>query len=75
MSLTYESEQEEITQRYKDLNSKVEAEEKKAKSTNRFLETIQKYEKVTELNRSMLCELIDSIYVYQAEGAGKKRQQ
>ena len=75
MSLTYESEQEEITQRYKNLKSKVEAEEKKTKSTNQFLETIQKYEKVTELNRSMLCELIDSIHVYQAEGMGKNRQQ
>lgn len=75
MSLTYESEQKEVTQRYKDLQSKVEAEEKKTASTNKFMETIRKYEKVTELNRSMLCELIDSIYVYQAEGIGKKRKQ
>ncbi|MCU1842576.1 DUF4368 domain-containing protein, partial [Enterococcus faecium] len=38
-------------------------------------ETISKYKDVTELNRSMLCELIDSIYVYQAEGIGKERTQ
>ena len=43
--------------------------------TNQFLETIRKYETVTELNRSMLVELIDSIYVYQAEGTGKDRKQ
>ena len=39
------------------------------------METIRKYETVTELNRSMLVELIDSIYVYQAEGTGKDRKQ
>lgn len=75
MSTSYEAEQQEINVRYKDLKSKVEAEEKKTKSTNQFLETIQKYENVTELNRSMLCELIDCIYVYQAEGTGDKKQQ
>ena len=42
---------------------------------SQFLETIRKYENVTELNRSMLVELIDSIYVYQAEGTGKERTQ
>lgn len=75
MSLTYESEQKEVTQRYKELQSKVKTEEKKSASTNKFMETIRKYEKVTELNRSMLCELIDSIYVHQAEGIGKERKQ
>lgn len=75
MSASYETEQAEITQRYKDIKSKVEAEEKKTKSTNQFLETIRRYENVTELDRSMLCELIDTIYVYQAEGQGKERQQ
>jgi len=75
MSSTYETEQLEIAERYKDLKSKVESEEKKTKSTNQFLETIRKYENVTELDRSMLCELIDSIHVYQAEGKGNERQQ
>ena len=51
------------------------AEDYKTKNTNQFLETIRKYENVTELNRSMLVELIDSIYVYQAEGTGKERTQ
>lgn len=75
MSFTYESEQNEVTQRYKELQSKVEAEEKKTARTDKFMETIRKYETVTELNRSMLCELVDSIYVYQAEGTGKERKQ
>ncbi|MEI3611413.1 DUF4368 domain-containing protein [Pseudogracilibacillus sp. SO30301A] len=75
MSLTYESEQKEVTQRYKELQSKVNTEEKKTASTNKFMETIRKYETVTELNRSMLCELIDSIYVYQVEGIGRERKQ
>lgn len=57
------------------MKSRVESEAKKTKSTNQFLETIRKCEKVTELNRSMLCERIDSIYVYQSEGKGKQRQQ
>ncbi len=58
-----------------DKYDKERAEEKKTQSTNQFLETIRKYETVTELNRSMLVELIDSIYVYQAEGTGKDRKQ
>lgn len=75
MSLSYESEQKELSANYKDLTAKVESEEKKAQSTNRFLDTIRKYEEVTELDRTMLCELIDCIYVHQAEGTGNKRQQ
>lgn len=75
MSASYESEQKEIAKRQKELKDKIGAEEAKTKSTNQFLDTIRKYENVTELNRSMLCELIDSIYVYQAEGTGKNRTQ
>lgn len=75
MSASYESEQQEIKTRYKDLTAKVEAQEKKISSTNQFLETIQKYKNATELNRSMLVELIDSIYIHQAEGTGKNKTQ
>ena len=75
MSFAYENEQKELTQKRNELKEKIRAEEKKTRSTNQFLETIRKYEKVTELNRSMLVELIDSIYVYQAEGTGKDRKQ
>lgn len=66
---------EELEERRKALKEKIEAEDYKTKNTNKFLETIRKYENVTELNRSMLVELIDSIYVYQAEGTGKERTQ
>ena len=75
MSMTYETEQAEVLQRYRELKLKVKSEEEKVQGTDRFLETISKYKDVTELNRSMLCELIDSIYVYQAEGIGKERTQ
>ena len=75
MSVTYENEQRELEERRKALKEKIEAEDYKTKNTNQFLETIRKYENVTELNRSMLVELIDSIYVYQAEGIGKERTQ
>ncbi|MGX8833063.1 recombinase family protein [Amedibacillus sp. YH-ame6] len=75
MSATYEDEQSEIGKRYENLKSKIEAEEIKSQNTNQFLDTIRKYQNVTELNRTMLCELIDCIYVYQAEGIGKERQQ
>lgn len=72
MSATYEAE---ITKKCESLKVKVEAEELKTQNTNQFLETIRKYQNVTELNRTMLCELIDCIYVYQAEGTGKERTQ
>ena len=75
MSSAYENEQKELTQKRDNLKARIIAEEKKTQSTNQFLETIRKYETVTELNRSMLVELIDSIYVYQAEGTGKDRKQ
>ncbi|MCI8928224.1 MAG: recombinase family protein [Lachnospiraceae bacterium] len=75
MSTAYENEQKELTQKRNDLKAKIKEEEKKTQSTNQFLETIRKYESVTELNRSMLVELIDSIYVYQAEETGRERKQ
>ncbi|MCM0744391.1 recombinase family protein [Clostridioides difficile] len=75
MSNAYENEQRELTNRRDELKGKIEAEEDKTKNTNQFLETIRKYEYVTDLNRSMLVELIDCIYVYQAEGIGRERTQ
>ncbi len=75
MSSDYESEQQELNHKRDERRTKIRAEEKKTQSTNQFLETIRKYETVTELNRSMLVELIDSVYVYQAEGTGKDRRQ
>ncbi len=75
LSSAYENEQRELDQKRNDLKAKIKSEEKKTQNTNQFLETIRKYETVTELNRSMLVELIDSIYVYQAEGIGKERKQ
>ena len=71
MSVTYENEQRDFLEHTKVFV----CEDYKTKNTNQFLETIRKYENVTELNRSMLVELIDSIYVYQAEGTGKERTQ
>lgn len=75
MSSSYENEQRELNQKRNDLKAKINAEAKTTQNTNQFLETIRKYETVTELNRSMLMELIDSIYMYQAEGIGKERKQ
>ncbi len=75
MSTAYENEQKDLIEKRDKLKAKITAEELKTKNTNQFLETIRKYENVTELNRSMLIELIDSIYVYQAEGTGKERKQ
>ena len=75
MSISYENEQSELKLKRNDLKDKIESEEKKTQSTNQFLETIRKYENVTELNRAMLVELIDSIYVYQAEGTGQEKTQ
>lgn len=68
MSVTYENEQREFEERRKALKEKIEAEDYKTKNTNQFLETIRKYENVTELNRSMLVELIDSILCVSSRG-------
>ncbi len=75
MSAAYEKEQHDLEERRKTLKEKIEAEEEKTAHTDRFMDIIRKYENITELNRSMLCELIDCIYVYQAEGTGRSRTQ
>ncbi|PNP92520.1 recombinase [Listeria newyorkensis] len=75
MSASYETEQSEIKQRCEDLKANVKAEEKKKQSTDLFLEIIRRYENAEILTRSMLVELIDTIYVYHPEGEGKERTQ
>lgn len=75
MSIIYENEQAELMTKLKRLLEQKEKENAKTQQTDQFMKLIKKYEKVTELNREMLCELVEFIHVYQAEGRGKSRTQ
>ena len=75
MSLAYEHEQEDIAKRVEDMKQKVKAMDNQSEKTDALLKVIRKYENVTKLNREMLIELVDTIYVYHAKGRGNKRTQ
>lgn len=51
----------------KDLENKLEEGEDKAKDFDKFIENISQYAKIRKLNRYILNQLIDTIYVYEKE--------
>ena len=75
MSIVYENEQSELMSKLKKLLEQKEKEKENTQQTDQFMHIIKKYENVTELNRVMLCELVENIYVHQAVGKGKNRTQ
>lgn len=75
MSIVYENEQSELMIKLKKLLEQKEKEKENTQQTDQFMNIIIKYENVTELNRVMLCELVENIYVHQAIGKGKNRVQ
>ena len=75
MTTTYEDEQSQIKLRLNEIQEEISNNEKQVEATQQYLAIISKYENVTTLTREMLCELIESIYVYEAVGKGKDRTQ
>jgi len=69
MSENYELEQKDLHQKAEVLLIKIEEEEGRFDQADRFVASVKKYKNVEKLNREMLCELVDSIQVHQAEGA------
>lgn len=75
MTASYEQEQAQIKVKSAELHKELATNEKQVEDAEHYLAIISKYENVTALTREMLCELIDSIYVYDAIGKGEDRTQ
>jgi len=75
MTATYEDEQAQIKLRLKEIQEELANNEKQVEEAQQYQAIISKYENVTTLTREMLCELIESIYVYDGVGKGKERTQ
>lgn len=67
MSVKYENEQKEITERMIHIHNLLEDLSEKAIATDKFIAAVKKYTRVKKLTARMLNELIDHIEVYHAE--------
>ena len=67
MSVKYEGEQKELSERIKSINKELEAEKSKAVTSDMFLASVRKYTRMKKLTPVILNELIDKIEVFQAE--------
>ena len=67
MSIRYESEQKENSDRIKKLTSEIEKQSNRTTSTNMFISLVRKYTRARKLTPRMLNELVEKIEVYNAE--------
>ena len=67
MSMRYESEQKENSDRIKKLSSEIEKQSNRTTSTDMFISLVRKYTRARKLTPRMLNELVEKIEVYNAE--------
>lgn len=67
MSIRYESEQKENSDRIKKLSSEIEKQSNRTTSTDMFISLVRKYTRARKLTPRMLNELVEKIEVYNAE--------
>lgn len=67
MVTSFEDEQKEINSKAKDYQAKLCFESQTAEVIDRFIETISKYDDITELNQSVLLDLVDKIIIRQKQ--------
>ena len=67
MSIRYESEQKENSDRIKKLTSEIEKQSNRTTSTDMFISLVRKYTRARKLTPRMLNELVEKIEVYNAE--------
>lgn len=75
MSVKYESEQKELKEKVKKLQTELDNEKSKAATSDMFLSSVRKYTRARKLTPRMLNELIDKIEVYHAEKIDGKKVQ
>ena len=72
----YEDEQKEIKKRILELENVFKDQENEENNTVEFLNIVRQYSEITELNKAILKDLIESIVIHNAEGSGiKERKQ
>ena len=74
MSAEYEVEQKRGAERIAELQGQLEKRDTEGSKTTKFLNAVRKYSEITELDASVLNDLIDSIVVYNAEGRSRKNR-
>ncbi len=72
MSRDYEDEQKEIKKRILELENVFKDQENEENNTVKFLNIVRQYSEITELNKAILKDLIESIVIHNAEGSGIK---
>ncbi len=65
MNDKFSEDQTRLIEKIKDLESKLEESMDKTQNFNKFVENISQYAKITKLNKYILNQLIDTIYVYE----------
>ncbi len=65
MVTSFEAEQKEINSQIEDYQAKLCSESQTADVIDRFVATISKYDDITELNQSVLLDLVDKIEIRQ----------
>jgi len=71
----YDVEQTKLDKRIKELSEELKEEKEKPVRIDRFIEVIKRYKEPKELTEEMLRDLVNKVYIYQATGKGKKREQ
>ena len=74
MSADYGAEQKKGAERIVELQKQLEKRDTEGTNTTKFLNAVRKYSEITELNASILNDLIESIIVYNAEGKSRKNR-
>ena len=73
MSEGYEKEQKELSAKTIELQTHLDKQKYESSNAMKFLEAVSKYSDITELNATILNDLIDSIVVHDAEGKYRRK--
>lgn len=74
MTAGYETEQQELSEKIMALQSQLDEQKALNNNTKRFLEIVHKYSEITELDSTILNDLIESIVIYNAESKSRKNR-
>lgn len=74
MSVDYETEQKNVSKSIEELRNIFNEQTIEENNTMKFLNIVRKYSEITELNKVIINDLVESIVVYNAEGRSRKNR-
>lgn len=74
MSVEYENEKKELSSKIAELQTQIDKRDSEGNNTTKFFNAVRKYSEITELDATILNDLIDSIVIYDAEGRSRKNR-